>query len=257
MKPITLLAAIVSGLALGVPSSSILAQSPLPLGETSEGRLMGSGGAEYTFEAPGAGFLTVVVRAQDDVILTIMDDEFQPLPGAQSDQDLGGDPGAEQLVVVVPAAGSYRVMVEPFGSSAAGFHIGGTFMASALMEAPVDPDGKPSGAVQLEAGSMNDASLDPMQGDRWDWFAITADQAGVMTILTRTEDEGDLRLEVFRSDDFRMPIDSSDQDMDGILGNESVTVGVTAGETIYARVSPAFGDGSPMTYQVGSGLIPG
>jgi hypothetical protein len=243
--------------ALVLLPGSVLGQDPLPLGTMGAGAVSMSAGATFGFEAPAPGFLTVVVRADGDVVLTVMDGEYQTLPDGRSDQDLGGDVGAEQFVVVLPEAGEYRVLVEPLGGGPFGFEIGATFLASELVAEPADPDGKPSGAVELTLGESHSTSLDPMAGDYRDWFSIRIEQAGVLTVLTRSEGEGDLKLEVFRGGDFRDPAGYSDQDMDGVLGNETVSVDVEAGETVHIRVSPSLGGGGRIDYRVGSGLIPG
>ncbi len=243
--------------ALILQPSIAAGQETLPVGTMGGGTTAGTEGAVFDFEAGSAGFLTVVVRADGDVVLTVTDEEYQTLPDGRSDQDLGGDVGAEQFVVVLPEAGTYRVLVEPLGGGYVGFEIGATFLTSELVAASGDPDGKPSGAVELTLGGSQTAFLDPTEGDHRDWFSIRIEQDGVLTVLTRSEGEGDLKLEVFRGGDFRNAAGYSDQDMDGVLGNESVSLDVRAGETVHLRVSPSFGGGERIDYRVGSGLIPG
>lgn len=243
--------------ALTFGPTTVEGQDALPVGTMGSGAIVGSEGAVFDFVAPSAGFLTVVVRADGDVVLTVTDDEYQALSDGRSDQDLGGDVGAEQFVVALPEASTYRVLVEPLGGGYVGFEIGATFLPSELVAGLADPDGKPSGAVDLTLGGSHAASLDPQEGDHRDWFSIRVDQDGLLTVVTRSEGEGDLKLEVFRGGDFRDPAGYSDQDMDGVLGNESVSLDVRAGETVHVRVSPSFGGGERIDYRVGSGLIPG
>jgi hypothetical protein len=121
------------------------------------------------------------------------------------------------------------------------------------------PDGRPSGALSFAVGTTHEDTIHPSLGDAWDWFAITPESEGVLTVLTRANDmeEGDVKLAIFRADDFRDPFDSSDQDQSGVLTNESLNADVVAGETVYIRVSPTFGGGGPVAFKVGSGLIPG
>ena len=76
-------------------------------------------------------------------------------------------------------------------------------------------------------------------------------------MLTRSEGEGDLALEVFREGEYGEPVEASDQDMDGMMGNESVTLDVAAGDVLYLRVLIRFGGVDTIPYRVTSGLIPG
>lgn len=252
---------LVRSLALAVLAAppTLSAQEALPMGTLGQALLSYGEAAEFVFDARGPGFLSVVVRAEagEDLSLTVTDEEYQALPDGVSDRDAGGDVGAEQLVVAIPGAGRYMVLVESFSGESASFRVGATFLASDVAETPPDPDGRPSAARALAPGESHDDALDPAAGDRWDWFVITADRDGVLTVLTRSEGEGDLRLELFEEGDFRMPVDVSDQDMDGVLGNESLTLNVRAGETVYFRVAPSFGGTSAAAYRVASGLIPG
>lgn len=235
------------------------AQSAFPLGSFTTARVPDGGAAEFVFQAPGAGFLTVVVRstAGEDVTLSVADEDYQSLPGADSDIDLGGDVGAEQLVAIIPHQGTFRVLVETFGGGGAGVQVGGTFLASDLVHAEPDPDGRPGTATALEVGASHEDSIEPSAGDPWDWYRITASADGALTVLTRVDGDGDLRLEIFHEGSYREAANSSDQDIDGVLGNESLTWDVKAGDTVYIRVVPALGGGERVPYRIASGLIPG
>ncbi|MBT8462940.1 MAG: hypothetical protein KJO44_10515, partial [Gemmatimonadetes bacterium] len=95
-------AALLVGVALAPAASS--AQMPLPLGTTASGTIS-SQPAEYLVELDGPGFLAVVVRAateDDDLVLSVTDDEGQVLLSGRSDIDLNGQMGAEQLIVQIP-----------------------------------------------------------------------------------------------------------------------------------------------------------
>jgi hypothetical protein len=240
-------------------AASASAQTPLPLGDVSTGRLTADEAAEYTVEVAEAGFLTVVVRSQgdEDMHFTVTDDEYQVLPDGSVDLDVGGDMGAEQFVVALPWPGVYRVLVESYGFGGASFHVGGSFLPAEMAAAPSDPDGKPSGALELVAGGDHEDTLDPAGGDAFDWYRMTATEAGTLTILTRA-DSGDLRLDLFLEGDFREAADSSDQDQGGVLGNESLTVDVAAGQTVHVRVGfSSVGTGEYVAYRIASGFIPG
>ncbi len=235
------------------------AQTPLPLGTTAKGGLSEGQISEYVFEAREAGFLTVILRAEgsEDLVLFVTDEEEQELPDGRSDQDLGGNPGAEQLMVTLTAAGRYRAFVATFMGGSPTFQIGGSFLASKLAVAPSDPDGRPSTALELAVGDSHEDSLTPNDGDRWDWYRMSVTAGGALTVLTRSDGDGDLALEVFREGEYREPIDASDEDMEGVMGNESVTMDVAAGDVLYLRVLTRFGGGLNIPYRVTSGLIPG
>lgn len=241
--------------ALAVAPLPGAAQTSLPVGSVVPVSRVADVPAELVFSAPGAGFLTVVARASEDVSVAVADEEYQTLPDGAADADLGGDLGAEQLVVGIPRAGTYRVLVESLSGAAAALSVGASFLASDLACRPTDPDGSPSGAVQLQVGTSHLDAIDPASGDPWDWFAIAAREAGTLTILTRVEGDGDLRLERFQAGGYREAVDASDQDLDGVLGNESLTVDVEAGTTVYLRVAPVSGAGA-VPYRLASGLIP-
>jgi hypothetical protein len=79
----------------------------------------------------------------------------------------------------------------------------------------------------------------------------------VLTVLTRTSEEGDLRLEVYAEGAYEEPEDSSDQDMDGVMGNESLTIDVDAGEVVLIRVLGGLMLQDSVRYRITSGLISG
>lgn len=244
--------------ALSAASAPSAAQSPLPLGTTSQARLPVGEPSVFVFEARAAGFLTVVVRSEggDDLAFTVTDDEGQSLPDGSADMDLGGNVGAEQLVVTLPGPGGYAVHVRSLGGMGGAFQIGGSFLESASASGIQDPDGRPSGAIRLAVGESHEDSIDAGRGDSWDWYRIDVTGDGALTVLTSSQGEGDLRLELYADGAFGEAMDASDQDMEGVLGNESITVNVRAGQTVYLRVTSAFGGGYA-GYRIASGLIPG
>lgn len=243
--------------------AALTAQESLPIGSTTSGTVSGQTPVEYVVNLDGPGFLAVVVRAageNDDLVLSVADDEGQVLLSGRSDSDLGGQMGAEQLLVQIPWGGEYAVLVAPnYGSSSISYEVGATFLSTELAAADPDPDGKPSGAAVLAVDGSHDDAIDPAQGDGWDWYSITSESAGVLTVLTRAidDEEGDLRLDVFRADDLREPEDGSDQDQSGVYTNESVAVDVEAGETIYVKVAPSFMGNGRVAYRIAAGLIGG
>jgi hypothetical protein len=249
-------------LAVGLPFAGA-AQTALPLDQTQAGVSFAGAATDYRFQAAGAGFLSVVVRGTTegaDLVLSVMDAEHQTLWNGRSDQDLGGDLSAEQLMVPIPSEGFYVVTVEgPYSSETVSFDIAATFLATEMAESKPDPDGKPSQARPLEIGSNHEDEIDPPSGDGWDWYSLTATARGVLTVLTRATDadEGDVKLELFTEDSYREAAQESDQDQDGVFTNESVNVDVIEGQTVYVRVSPALSNGGRAAYRIASGLIPG
>ncbi len=213
--------------------------------------------ADFAFNASAAGVLTIVVRATDesDLVLSVTDQDGQPLPEARSDQDLGGSGGAEQLAVTIPRAGTYRVKVEPYGSGVAQFKIGASWVTFPDLEVPADPDGSPSTATAIRAGQDPvQGSLNGATGDFWDWYVFTAGQAGTVTVTTRTE-EGDLVLEAYDPGDYGEPAERSDQDLQDTSGNEALTLVVTSGQKVYFKVK-AWDEAAQINYRLQVGFMP-
>lgn len=213
--------------------------------------------AAFTFQAKSAGVLTVAARATDesDLILVVTDADGQQLPEGRSDQDIGGNSGAEQLAITIPRAGAYFVRVETFLSGNTDFRIGASWLAFADLEVAADPDGSPSTAIPIGAGQQTiSESINGASGDYWDWFVFSADEAGTLTVATRAE-EGDLVLEAFREGDFSEAWERSDQDLQGINGNEALTLLITAGQKLYFKVS-SFSEGASVPYNLQVGFMP-
>ncbi len=231
--------------------------SALETGTLVEGSTGWDGPAVYGFQAGSAGVLTIVVRSlnETDLVLLVTDADGQPLPNARSDQDLGGDSGAEQFAVTLPRAGGYQVRVETFGGSSAPFKLGVSWLPFPDLAVPPDPDGSPSSAVRIQIGQdSRDDSIDGSSGDFWDWFVLKAEKGGTLTLATRAE-EGDLILEVFAPGAFSEAMERSDQDLQEMGGNEALTLVVEAGEELYFKVS-AFSDGASIPYRLQVGFIP-
>jgi len=238
-----------------VAPTTVLGQAgELPLGSPATGTASNTRPAVYDFSADSAGFLTVVARAvgETDLVLVLADSTGQPLPDGRSDQDLMGDTGAEQTVFTVPRAGDYQVRVETF-SGGGDFRILASWMPFADAEQAADPDGNPEGARVLTPGSPVQDSIDPATGDAWDWFKVTAESGGIITVAT--ESEGDLALEVFAEGAYDQAMERSDQDMQGSTGNESLTVRAEAGQAFYFRVVRVFASGGNISYTIRAGVM--
>lgn len=249
-------------LAAGVALAAPVLLSGQVSGTLEPGRVIeGSTGqqteATFAFDAKSAGVLTIVARSLDetDLILLVTDSDGQPLPNGRSDQDLGGDPGAEQFAISLPREGGYQVRVETFGSSRAAFKIGVSWLPFSDLAVPADPDGSPGSAVLIEIGQdTRDDAIDGTAGDYWDWFVLKAEKSGTLTVATRA-DEGDLILEAFASGKFTEALERSDQDLQGKGGNEALTLVVEAGDEFFFKVS-AFSEGMSIPYRLQVGFIP-
>jgi hypothetical protein len=248
-------------LALGILGASpiqLLAQAPelLRQGTVTEGALGWESPSTYRFDAESAGVLTVVARSGEeaDLFLLVTDADGQPVPNGRSDQDLGGDSGAEQFAVTLPRSGEYHIRVEAYGGSGTAFKIGVSWLPFPDLSVPPDPDGSPSSAVRIRVGQepLEDA-LDGTAGDYWDWFVMEATASGTITVATRSE-EGDLILEAFSSGEFSEPLERSDQDLQESGGNEALTLMVEPGQEVYFKVS-AFSEGAVIPYRLQIGFM--
>jgi hypothetical protein len=230
-------------------------QQQLRLGSIVEGSVGSSAPSVFTFTAETPGVLTVVVRGKDDADLQIVvtDVVGQELPGGRFDTDLQGNVGAEQGATVIGAAGEYQVQIHTWGGGGR-FDIAASWLAFPALGGPADPDGMPTAAAALVPGTPVDDSINPAGGDPWDWFMVTADSAGVITVITEAP-AGDLVLEVFNDGAFGEAVNRSDQDMQGVVGNESLTIQAAAGQTFYFKVSPAFDSGEAIPYRIRAGIM--
>ena len=231
------------------PGAQTLAIGSTALETTSAGAV-----ASFEFNAPSAGILTVAVRAttETDLVLLVTDADGQALPDGQSDQDLGGDSGAEQVASTLPRAGRYSVRVRPFSSGLGEFRIGAAWLEFPELEQPADPDGSPSTARPMRVGEGINDTIDPSTGDHWDWFSIRIGQSGQLTVATQAA-QGDLVLESFDDGEFAEPAERSDQDLQGTAGNESIVLFVTAGQTVYVKVSAFSSTGEAIAYRLTAG----
>jgi hypothetical protein len=244
-------------LLVGLAFASSLTAQQLEIGGVVSGSTSDMDVADFPFPASSAGVLTVAVRSTDetDLILVVTDADGQPLPEGRSDQDMGGNTGAEQFAVTIPRAGSYRVRVERYGSGTAAFRLGASWVAFPALEVPPDPDGSPSSATPIRIGqAVMQESLNGKMGDYWDWYVFSANQSGTLTVATRAE-EGDLVIEAFEEGSYGEPMERSDQDLQEKGGNEALTLIVTRGQRLYFKVS-AFDEGAEIAYRLQVGFMP-
>ncbi|MFN2316438.1 MAG: hypothetical protein ABR551_02015 [Gemmatimonadales bacterium] len=246
-------------LALALLPAPVIAQSALPIGSTAVGTLGANGeAARYRFQATGPGVLTVVAHGAEDLTLAVMDEDGQPVADGTADRDLNGNAGSEVLAVVLTAGGTYLVEVRSHGSSGGSFTVGGGWLAMPAFARPPDPDGRPSQAGRLTVGATHTDALHPDEGDQWDWYTLTVAERTTLVVVTRVDEgvEGDLALEVYLDNDYSTPAVQSDQDLQGNLGNESVTVDVRAGQPVHIKVRSFSTSGGAVPYRVSVTRVP-
>lgn len=255
MRPVRLCRLAVALLAMLVPVAAS-AQVPLPLEGPVSGRTTDERPAEYTVVARSAGVLSVAVQGTGDLMLQLLDEDGQTLPDGTADRDLNDKPGTELLSVTIGEPGTYRVHVRMQAGKSSEFQIGGALLPFPPFARPADPDRRPAQARALQPGKPHEDTLDPGDGDAWDWFAFKVPQAGSLVVLTRPLDgtDADLVLEVFTEGDFSRAVDRSDQDLQDNTSNESVTVNVAAGQIVHVRVTNA--SRAMAKYRLSSSFIP-
>jgi hypothetical protein len=237
---------------LGLVPLPALAQQPLPLGGTPVSGRADGDFATYEFEAASAGVLSVAVRGAGDLKLEVLDSDGQLVPDGSSDRDLG-DVGTEQLSVILGEPGTYRVRVRVLDGSSS-FDIGAAWIAFPAMARPSDPDGRPSRARTVELGRTVEDSLNTEDGDALDWYVLTPERDGVLTVALRPNgDEVDLVLELYVGD-FTQAAEQSDQDLQDNSANEIATLNVTAGRPVHIKVL-GYGGNVIGRYRLSTSLI--
>jgi hypothetical protein len=229
----------------------------LPTGKAASGSATSDAPAVYQFTAATAGVLTIAVNGTGDLAISVVDADGQAVPDGQVDQDLRGSMGTEQLMVTLTEAGRYRIEVRQQDSGAAKFEIGASWVAFPAFARPADPDKRPTQARALEVGRTHEDSLNPGDGDQWDWFVFTPKQGGALTVILRPAagagNDIDLVLELYVGENLTEAVSKSDQDMQDNMANESATIDVKPGQKVYAKV---IGNGSSAgKYRLSSSLI--
>lgn len=205
---------------------------PLPVGTTDTGSIDSSGTTRFVFTAPSSGVLTVAVYGDDDLQLSVSHADGTGLPDGQTDRDIFGHRGTEQLLVSIPAAGDYVIAVATYGSTpgTATFEIGATFLSISGREFGVDTDAPTRDeAIELVVGeTYTDDEI--VLGDLVDWFRLTAEQDGPLLVTVEALEVGPwFHLEL------------SDQERSEVSYNSgspaTVFFDVVAGDTVFAQVS--------------------
>lgn len=246
--------------AMSLAVGSLQAQAALPIGSSASGTTSEEQPASYSFTPPGAGVLTVVVSGSDDLVIEVVDQDGQPLPGGRADGDNNGSTGLEFLAMPVGNSDPLMVRVtmlsEDGGSGA--FAISASFVREDRFSKPGDSDRRPSLARSVTVGAAIEESLHPAEGDQWDWYTIRANEAMTVAIVTRMNEsaEGDLVIEAFTDGDFNEAVARSDQDLQGHTGNESVTVDLKAGQSLHFKVTALWEAGGLTPYRLSVGRVP-
>jgi hypothetical protein len=103
---------------------------------------------------------------------------------------------------------------------------------------PEPPHGRPGTAIDLTIGQPVDHTLNKSQGITQNWYVTTATSDGIFNAATRsTVDDVDLVLEAYYEGDFENTVASSDQDLGGNTGTESIAIPVEMGQRIFVVVS--------------------
>lgn len=221
-----------------VIATSALGQPPLPMNTMAAGTIGSDDRTDYQFVAPHPGLLTVAVlgAGDNDLTLDLRDEDGVRVTDGYSDNDIMGNVGREQMHVFLPWAGTYRVRVGARASGPA-YEVGAAFLAAPGMAHSPDPDARPSMAQALVIGRAVADEVDARKGDYADWFVIKAPKAGTLTVAT-TGEEGDIALEAYLDGDYSSPDAREDADLDGKSVHESITLDVTAGQSVHVRVVP-------------------
>jgi hypothetical protein len=258
-----LVLSLVAAVALAQDGASLVMGAPL------KGRTRKDAPAVYWYDAPGPGVLTLFVTAEGDgdLVLAAVDEDLQPLsmaledsgqtsPGGRSDRDLMGSRGVEAVVAVVAGAQRCGALVEVLEPAEGRFTLTASFApAPALARAP-DPDGRPRAANPIVAGAEVEELLTPRDNDLRDWFAVRCERAGTLSVITRAA-EGDLRLDAYAAGQFTTPLISSDDDEQGVAGNESVNISeLKAGDIVLVRVSAVFHHADRIPYRLVTTIVP-
>jgi hypothetical protein len=206
---------------------------------------------EFRFVANEPGILTVVTRSEDhaDLVIEVTDVDGQGLPDGRSDQDLQGQRTDEHVAANLPWAGEYRVRVFELNRAPATFHLGATWLRFPTIARREPDHGRPGTARVLTAGARADLTLRTDTTSSFVWLRFDPTEDGWLSLRVRAPD-GDLVLESYLPGAFGHTDEESDQDLEGVLGNESLTVGVRAGQPSWFRVRDRGDHSGPLAFHV-------
>lgn len=221
------------------PAPALQAPAPpeprvLTSGEVVEGRCSEGAPAPFGFVAPGPGVLSIVLRDSGRADLTVTIYRENGEVATTFDDDYFRDMGAEQGFLEVASAQTLGIEVasnDGRGRFVLGVHFTPTSRAL--------PNASQIQSEPLEIGK--DVVLRFTRRDQERWFTYTAERSEILVLITRKagDEEPDVGIEVFDSEEFISPIASSDNDFGGRVSDEGALVYLDAGATVFVKVSAA------------------
>ncbi|MFT6146275.1 MAG: hypothetical protein ACJAZO_004967 [Myxococcota bacterium] len=229
---------------------ALAAAEPLPLGQAVVSDIA-EGPRSFTIDITEPGILSVAVRAHDelDLVIDVLDEDGQPVQNGHADDDIGDDRGAEQLASSLPWVGTYTVRVSELRKLGGGsFHLSASFAPMPSVALPDLPYRRPSRALVVARQQTESATLNSNEDATFHWLRVDPDVNGTL-VVSLTADHGDLVLEQFLESDFTEPTEVSDQDREGRLANEQLSVKGKVGTPLWFRVRDR-DDAGELTYKV-------
>ncbi|MEM6749682.1 MAG: hypothetical protein AAF612_04355 [Planctomycetota bacterium] len=224
---------------------------PLTLGQPFAAQFVGGQRHHrYTFEIEEPGLLMASVdatRGSGDFDLQVHRVGAGVLPQGQSNFDVGGMPTSERVALHVREPGGYAIDIRDADEERVGYEVVAVFVPMPIA-IPQDPDGDAGSPPALEAGAAIRGRLDATGGDRFDWYALPAADAGHLTVTSRSGG-ADLILAAYRVGDLSYDIAYSDQDLRGELGHEALMISLDEDTRYVLRVS-SYDDEAHYTIQV-------
>lgn len=223
-----------------------------------------SGQHWYVITAPEDATVTLTSRSTgendgDLVMEAYLDEDFSEYV-IRSDWDLDGDSAHETVTVGLNAGQVLHVKVAQwgFGRDQLSYQLDVTHTPGVVeppQSGPSHFSGFSAGPGSAEVRPLAvDESRQGMFDDSGDarWYLITAPGPGELTLTTRStgENDGDLVLEAFVDGEFSDWVAHSDQDLDGDLAHETVTLRLDAGQTVHLKVSQWAGGSEAISYHL-------
>ncbi len=244
---------LISALILALPlSATAFAETdPLPLGKSEQGQASPDEPRVYSVTVDGPGILTVAVRSGngEDLGINIADAHGQTLANGYGDIDEFGILGDEQLASTLGSAGDYLVYISAYDQHAT-YTIGASYLPMAEAELPEDPLGAPDTASPLKPGQKMGDTIRPARGDHYDWYRVTPEHNGVLTVYTRGAE--DVILEAYQEGEYHDSLATADGTDQTAMGNESITLDVRENEPVYFRVSTY---STAADYTINAGMV--
>jgi hypothetical protein len=200
-------------------------------GEVVEGRCSEGAPAPFGFVAPGPGVLSLVLRdtGRADLMITIYREDGEV--AMTLDDDQFGDLGAEQGFYEV--ASPQTLGVEVSSNDGRGRFVLGVHFTPTDRAIP--------NATQIQSEPLqidNEVVLSFTRRDRERWFTHTPERSELLVLATRKsgDEEPDIRIEVYDSEEFINPIQTADRDLGGVVTDEALLVYAEAGKPLFVKV---------------------